>query len=112
MALLYANENFPLAVVQQLRTLGHDVVTIQERGRGNDRVTDDAMLRLASSEGRAVLTLNRRDFIRLHNEKIDHNGIIACTVDPDFAGQARRIDQSIRATSELRGRLLRVNRPS
>jgi len=111
-ALLYADEIFPLAVVQELRNLGHDVVTIQERGSGNDRVPDDAVLRLAMSEGRALLTLNRRDFIRLHNERIEHGGIIVCTVDPEFAGQARRIDQSIRATAELRGQLLRVNRPS
>ena len=111
MALLYAGENFPLAAVQELRTLGHDVVTIQERGSGNG-VPDDVVLRLAMSEGRAVLTLNRRDCIRLHNERIEHGGIIVCTVDPDFAGQARRIDQSIRAIAELRGQLLRVNRPS
>ena len=88
------------------------MVTIQERGSGNDRVPDDAVLRLAMSEGRAVLTLNRRDFIRLHNEKIEHERIIVCTVDPDFAGQARCIDESIRAVAERRGRLLRIKRPS
>jgi hypothetical protein len=31
-ALLYADENFPFPVVQELRSLGHDVVTIQDRG--------------------------------------------------------------------------------
>lgn len=30
MARLYANENFPLPVVEALRRLGHDVLTIQE----------------------------------------------------------------------------------
>ncbi len=30
MAKLYANENFPLKVVQALRTLGHDFLTSQE----------------------------------------------------------------------------------
>ncbi len=95
-------KNLPLALVKELRNLGHDVVTIQERGSGNDRVPDDAVLSLATSEGRAVITLNRRDFIRLHKKGAEHGGIIVCTVDPDFAGQARRIDQSIRATAELR----------
>ncbi len=33
MALLYSNENFPIPVVQELRKLGHDVVTIQETGK-------------------------------------------------------------------------------
>jgi hypothetical protein len=37
---------------------------------------------------------------------------IACTFDPDFVGQARRIDQALAAEGELRGVLLRVNRPA
>jgi hypothetical protein len=35
MARLYANENFPHPVVDVLRRLGHDVVTIQEADRGS-----------------------------------------------------------------------------
>ena len=30
---LYADEDFPLPVVEELRRLGHDVVTAQEDGR-------------------------------------------------------------------------------
>jgi hypothetical protein len=30
---LYADEDFPLGVVEELRRLGHDVVTAQEDGR-------------------------------------------------------------------------------
>jgi Domain of unknown function (DUF5615) len=30
---LYADENFPLPVVQELRRLGHDVLTAQEDGK-------------------------------------------------------------------------------
>jgi len=33
MARLYSNENFPLPVVEELRRLGHDVLTIQETGK-------------------------------------------------------------------------------
>jgi hypothetical protein len=33
MARPYANENFPLPVVEELRLLGHDVLTIQEMGQ-------------------------------------------------------------------------------
>ena len=32
MARLYANENFPLQAVEELRQLGHDVLTTQETG--------------------------------------------------------------------------------
>jgi hypothetical protein len=30
---LYADEDFPLGVVEELRQLGHDVLTVQENGR-------------------------------------------------------------------------------
>lgn len=112
MARLYSNENFPIPVVEVLRELGHDILTIQECGRGNEAVSDEDVLALAISEERAVLTLNRRDFIRLHNERPDHAGIIVCTVDPDFAAQAQRIHAAIEQTPNLHGELMRINRPS
>ena len=108
----YSNENFPMPVVTQLRELGHNIVTIQERGRGGEAVSDPEVPRLANDEGRAVLTLNRKDFIRLHNESEAHAGIVVCTVAPDFAGQAIRIHEAITAYESLHGQLIRVNRPS
>ena len=33
MARLYANENFPLPTVEELRRLGHDVLTVRETGQ-------------------------------------------------------------------------------
>jgi predicted nuclease of predicted toxin-antitoxin system len=88
------------------------VVTIQERGRASEAVADPEVLQLAISEDRAVLTLNRRDFIRLHNQDSEHAGVIVCTVDPDFTGQARRIHDAIQPIPDLHGQLIRVNRPS
>jgi hypothetical protein len=35
MARLYSNEHFPFPVVEELRRLGHDVLTIQETGQAN-----------------------------------------------------------------------------
>lgn len=111
MARLYSNENFPLPVVEKLRALGHDVLTIQETGKADQAQPDDTVLEFATAENRAVLTLNRRHFIRLHRESPQHAGIIVCTVDPDFAGQADRIHKAISAQSSLNGQLIRVNRP-
>jgi hypothetical protein len=111
-ARLYANENFPLPVVAELRYLGHDVTTTDDTGRSNQGVTDDLVLEWAIDDGRAVVTLNRRHFIRLHNKNSDHAGIIVCTVDPDFAGQAHRIHEAITSHQDLTGKLIRVNRPS
>ena len=112
MAKLYANENFPLPVVEALRLLGHDVLTVQETGKGNLRVPDSGVLAFAVEEKRAVLTLNRRDFIRLHAQQPAHHGIVVCTEDADFGHQAKRIHQAINAAGDLSGRLVRVLRPA
>lgn len=110
MARLYANENFPQPVVEHLRRLGHDVLTMHEAGKSGQRVLDPEVLALATAQNRAVLSLNRKHFIHLHAAQPGHAGIVVCTFDPDFEGQAQRIDEQIEGL-ELSGRLLRVNRP-
>ena len=110
MARLYSNENIPLPVVEHLRRLGHDVLTTQETGQAGQAASDEAVLALACSDGRAVLTLNRRHFIRLHLQQNQHAGIVACTFDPDFAGLADRIHEAICVQAQLTGRLIRINR--
>jgi predicted nuclease of predicted toxin-antitoxin system len=111
MARLYSNENFPLPVVEELRRLGHDVLTIQETGHANREVPDEAVLSFAAGNNRAVLTINRKHFIRLHKANAAHQGIIVCSIDLDFTGQARRIDEAIQVHDTLAGILIRVNRP-
>ena len=112
MARLLADENFPLPVVEELRRLGHDVVTALQAGMANQQIPDDVLLTSATSENRAVLTLNRRHFVRLHNSGARHAGIIVCTFDPDFVRQANRIDEVLRSGVETEGQLIRVNRPN
>lgn len=112
MARFYSNENFPLPTVESLRALGHDVLTIQEAGKADQALPDDKVLKFATAENRILLTLNRRHFIRLHRESTQHAGIVACTVDPDFTGQAERIHTAIAGRGSLNGQLIRVNRPS
>lgn len=111
MALLYSNENFPKPVVEELRRLGHDVLTVLEAGKAEQAIDDDEVLAFAVSLGRAVLTLNRKHFIRLHRENPLHAGIIVCTYDPEFVRQAARIHAVLQSQPQLAGQLLRVNRP-
>ena len=40
MASLYSNENFPLPVVEKLRELGHNVLTVQEAGKSDQALPD------------------------------------------------------------------------
>lgn len=112
MARLYADENFPLQVVEHLRRFGHAVLTIQEDGCAGQAITDSAVLARATEQGRALLTLNRRDFIRLHLHDSRHGGIIACTFDADFERQAERIAAVIGTCACLDGQLIRINRPA
>jgi len=109
---LYADENFPLPVVEELRRLGHDVLTMYEDGKANQSVPDDEVLTLATEGRRALLTTNRRHFIRLHRRVAEHGGIIVCTFDPDFTGQAQRVSEAIENASSLAGQLFRVYRPA
>jgi hypothetical protein len=111
MARLLADENFPLAAVLHLRTLGHDVETALEAGLANRALPDDELLAYATSTRRAVLTLNRRDFVRLHRQPSDHAGIVICTRDADSIGLATRIDVELEIARDPVGKLLRVNRP-
>lgn len=111
MARLYANENFPLAVVQELRRLGHDVLTSVEAGRANQAVPDADAFAFATKDGRALLTLNRRDFIRLARSRPSHSGVIVCSEDLDFSRQAKTIHGDITAHQSLEGRLIRIRRP-
>ena len=111
MATLYANENFPLQVVDALRALGHDVLTTHEAGRDNQSIDDTEVLAFATENDRALLTINRRDFIRLHEQNASHAGIIVCTQDHDTDGQAKRIHEAIQANEPLAGKLIRINRP-
>jgi hypothetical protein len=112
MTLLYSDENFPLPVVEELRRPGHDVLTIFEDGNANQRYSDTSVLQDASAYGRATLTLNRKHFRRLHEEGMAHAGLILCTYDPDFVGQAERIHQALVTYETLTGQLIRINRPS
>jgi Domain of unknown function (DUF5615) len=110
-ARLFGDENFPLPVIVELRHLGHDAVTLQEVGHGNRALPDEMVLTLATRDRRAVLTIDRRDFIRLHGLDAEHSGIIVCSFDPDFFALAARIDAEMAGRESIAGQLLRVNRP-
>jgi predicted nuclease of predicted toxin-antitoxin system len=110
MARLYANENFPVDVVSELRALGHDVLTTHDVGKSNQRIEDDVVLRYATDNDRCLITINRRDFIRLHRAVPIHGGIIVCTENRDYAAFARRIDLEISRVPALANLLLRVVR--
>ncbi|MGI8639273.1 MAG: DUF5615 family PIN-like protein [Pyrinomonadaceae bacterium] len=108
----YADENFPFYTVAELRNLGHDVLTAFEDGKANQKISDEEVLQRASELGRAVLTINRKDFRKLHETDSSHAGIFICTFDADFTGQARRIAEKTDEIKSAKGQLIRVYRSS
>ena len=101
MARLLADENFPLPTIDALRSLGHVVITAHEADLANRATPDQEVLEYARSNGLALLTLNRRHFMRL-----------LCSFDPDFERQAQRVHAMIEAEGAPAGKLLRVTRPA
>lgn len=92
---LYANENFPLETVLILRNLGYDVLTTHEMGKSNLSIPDEEVLTFAITENRAILTINRKDFMRLHRLNPIHSGIIVCTKNDDFENFALCIHKAL-----------------
>ncbi|KAM3102147.1 DUF5615 family PIN-like protein [Phormidesmis sp. 146-12] len=92
MADLDADEQFPQRVVEGLRFLQHNVLTVQEAN--NRGLSDEEVLSFATMTGRAVLTLNPRHLIRLHQVQPDHAGIVICRDESDRASMANRISEA------------------
>lgn len=105
--LLYADEDFPHPAVDELRLLGHDVLTAQDDGR--QQTPDPVVLARAHALGRVILTYNRRHYERLHRQGADHSGIISATQDDDFPALASRIQAALAGLTPARW-CIRVNR--
>jgi hypothetical protein len=113
MARFYSNENFHQGTVEELRRLGHDVLTSHDAGQSRQSIPDEAVLQYAVTRGRTILTHNRHHFIRLHRQTGgQHCGVVVCTQDLDFGGQAWRIHTQVSGLANLNGQLIRVNRPN
>jgi predicted nuclease of predicted toxin-antitoxin system len=112
LARLYSDENFPFAAVEVLRNFGHDVLTTLEAGQAGQAIPDEDVLQFATRDKRSVLTMNRRDFIKLHTKHPEHEGIIVCKFDTDYQALAKRIHAELQTLTILTNHLIRVNRSS
>ncbi len=75
---LYLDRHIMKRLAVDLRSRGYDVLTTEEAGK--DSASDEEQLTLATSESRALLTFNIRDFAPLHEQcqaaERPHAGII------------------------------------
>ena len=104
----YANENLAAELVNELRRLGHDVLTSREAGNANQGIPDDEVLSTAAVDGRCVVTFNRDDFLALHRKGMEHGGIVVCKDDPDRIGLAKVLHEYLVTQQSLHNRLIRV----
>ena len=90
----FADEHVKAAIVEGLRLRGMDVVTAQERDQR--QVDDEALLAVATREGRLLLT-NDADFLRIHSRWLSHQkshaGIVFWRQDLAVGPAVRRILQ-------------------
>jgi hypothetical protein len=81
--LVYTDEDIDRPLVEALRSHGLDVLTAQEAGTLGQ--TDLEQLHYASSLGRVILSYNRLDFRRLHQQALEtdrsHGGIVLIPQD-------------------------------
>ncbi|MEG4028717.1 MULTISPECIES: DUF5615 family PIN-like protein [unclassified Microcoleus] len=105
----YSNENFPIEMVNLLRSRGYDVLTSYEAGQANQKIPDDEVLMYATNAGRIVITENRQDFMNLHFTTSNHAGIVICKADRDYAGKVQVLhDFFTQDKQPMDNRLLRV----
>jgi hypothetical protein len=107
---LYSNENFPIAMVEYLRSLDYDVLTSYDAGQANQGIPDDEVLRFATEQNRAVISFNRDDFVALHRGGEHHAGIIVCKDDRDYLGQVTILNDYLQEVDSLIDRLIRIKK--
>ncbi|MEL6439810.1 MAG: DUF5615 family PIN-like protein [Cyanobacteria bacterium J06621_8] len=106
----YSNENFAYEMVKILRILGYTVTTSYEAGQANQGIPDDEVLDYAVQNNLALITFNRDDFIELHNNGIQHLGIIVCKTDRDYQGQIDCLNNYLQTQNSLVNRLIRIKK--
>ena len=80
--------------------------TSLEAGEANRRIPDEEVLGFAAAQMRVLLTLNRRDFLKLHySGAVDHPGLVLCTADVDFAAQAAGLTKPCHTLERICGTL-------
>ena len=90
---LYFDEDVSVDIVDNLRTRGFDVASAHDAGMLQR--DDEAQLALASAQGRALITHNRRDFEALHTRYLEagrtHHGVIIARRGPRPAHVVSRL---------------------
>ena len=111
MHLILQDEDVPSMAVEELRRLGHDVISLNDLALNNIGLPDDEVLEVAIALGRAVVTHNKKHYIRLHRiTEGRHTGLIVCSRFDDPLLLAEKIHRQISKYDSLETMLIRINR--
>ncbi len=105
------DENIFPAITSYLRTLGHDVKSLQEEGLF--RTTDDKILQMAKNEDRTIITFDKHFGNVLKYPPSDTAGIIHIRIHPPLLGYILpAIDNLFKKYefSSFRGKLIILSR--
>lgn len=101
---LLLDEMWPPVIAAELRRRGHDVNTVVERAELRTQ-PDEVIFAVAQTEGRAVLTENARDFVRLAAECLErgesHAGLILTHHRRFNRSDPRTVGRLVRALDAL-----------
>jgi len=102
---LHLDEHVPRAIALGLRRRGIDVTTTVEVGLSS--ASDEEQLEFARTEGRVLFT-HDADFLRLHQRRVPHAGIVYCHQGQYALGEIVRRLAALaghRRRSDLRDRI-------
>lgn len=109
--ILLADEDFDFPIVLKLRELGIDIITVADLLLDNQGTPDTDIYKVATDHGRAVVTFNRKDFLRIHNQSTRHSGIIVCKRNTPVALLVQKISDLVQSTVDFSGQLHRIVQP-
>ena len=109
---LFADAMMPIQIVHALRRLGYEVQTVQQfqgTSRPEVSLSDEAVLEAAIQFQATVITMNGKDFARIHcAAHHTHNGIIICNESADYEKRAKEIEEVLKASKPLTGKLISI----
>jgi len=99
-------------IAQRLRASGID--SVSSHGTGMDAKDDDAQMQFAVAQNRAIVSINKKDFIRIHTRYLsngsEHHGIILSS-DIDHSIIYRRLLKLVGTleAEDLKNQIIRLN---
>jgi hypothetical protein len=96
---LYLDEMMPPDLAGALRRQGYDIESCDEAGRSNQGIPDAEQLTYAAQHGRAILTFNSVDYLRLDQAWKTagrvHAGIVVSPQVEDFGTLLRCVQRHL-----------------